>query len=840
MTIEEILHRCNELPAASIAVTLNESLAANDTVVVTAPPGAGKSTLLPLTMYAGNAVQGKLLLLEPRRLAARQIAERMADVSDEKVGETVGYRVRFESRISTHTRIEVITEGILVRMLCDDPTLDGVGAVIFDEFHERSLNSDLAFALVRKVQQMLRPDLRVVLMSATIDAESLCNILHAPHIGCEGKMFPVAIEYAGADSRLPLASSVSSIVEKAHRQFDGDILVFLPGQAEIEQVLELLEPHLAPTRVLPLYGNLSPKLQRDAIAPSRPGERKVVLATSIAETSLTIEGVRVVVDSGLCRKLVFDPRTELSRLETLPESLDIAAQRAGRAGRVSSGTCIRLWAKQKEHLMPVQRQPEITDADLAPLALSVAAFGESDILALPWITPPAHNSILKAQELLVVLGAINVNDKTVTPLGKRMAEMPCHPRIARMILGCKTMDDKALACDIAALLEEKDPMSASVDTDLTLRIIALRRHRKAGTATAIWQRISRIASEYRRITNCAKENNSAPEPYAVGSLVAAAYPGRIAVCCNDIGGFNIASGGRASVNIADSISAHNWIAIAAQNASSGSDGRVSLAAPLHPEDIPSSAIRTIDNVAWDFRQGCVVCAREKRVGKLVIESRPIHDAPAEQIVNIICDAVCKDGLSILRFSDDDVQQLQRRVAVVGKWHPELDLPDLSTAHLMQTAHEWLPFWLRTADGHLLSSADELRRIDLRQSLWNILPYNLQELVDRIAPTHIQVPTGSRIRIDYREGAAAPVVSVRLQECFGMQQTPCVDDGKQPLLMELLSPGFKPVQLTQDIASFWQNAYFEVRKELRRRYPKHSWPENPLQATAVRGVKKQSK
>ena len=896
---QDITRQWASLPASQIAVGVNDALHTNSSLVVTAPPGAGKSTLLPLTILSSLGEGKKILMLEPRRLAARQIAERMAQMLGEQVGETIGYRVRFESRVSKRTRIEVLTEGILTRMIVDDATLDGVSVVIFDEFHERSINSDLALALTRQAQQIIRPDLKVVIMSATIDTSNICAALQAPLIESEGRMFPVELHYADKDTDpRDIAAAAASTTIEAYKKYEGDILVFLPGQAEIEHCYELLSKsqhftaspsqpintsthqHLTtstsqPTTttphhltIHPLYGNLSPEDQRRAIAPSAPGERKIVIATPIAETSITIEGVRVVIDAGLCRQVVFDARTGLSHLETVRISMDMATQRMGRAGRVAEGVCYRLWTKASEHLMAEQRKPEIEEADLAPMLLDTAAFGESDAEALPWLTMPPRAGVFKAKELLTALGAIDENGN-ITSIGKRMATLPCHPRIARMILATTNLttstpqgvhlsplgfcrlpeqevhqqhlttstshhNNTSLACDIAALLEEKDPLSETGGTDLTLRLSALRTARRK-KQLGRWQRIAKIAAEYRRMAHT-DEDNRDPAPTEVGLLVAYAYPERIAHSTNSIGGYRLASGANVQLDTADQQSAHSWLAIASLYSAPGTTGRVFLAAPIAPDDLEKEFVKEVDNIAWDTKQGCVVMQREQRIGKLILSQKPIHYADKEHLKGIVCEAMKKDGLTMMAWSEKAVEQVQRRVAQVAAWHPEMALPDVSTEHLLSTAADWLPFYLEEG-GRVKTSVQELRKLNLAEIIWNILPYEAQLEVDRLAPTHIEVPTGSHIRIDYRSGAEAPVLSVRLQECFGMERTPCVDDGRQPLLMELLSPGFKPVQLTQDLASFWQGTYFEVRKELRRRYPKHYWPENPLEAEAVRGVKR---
>ena len=857
MNTDRLFSQTGHLPAYKIADAVNHKLAESSNLVITAPPGAGKSTLLPLTIL--NACNGKILMLEPRRLAARQIAERMASILGESVGKTVGYRVRFENKTSKDTRIEVLTEGILTRMLVNDATLDGVSIVIFDEFHERSINSDLALALTRQAQEIIRPDLKMVIMSATIDTTAICQTLQAPLIESQGKMFPVETVYAPDDINVyDVVQEMVATIVRAHHDHHGDILAFLPGQGEILKCEEMLNEMIAKaddssadnmwaaTTVYPLYGNLSPEKQRSAIAPSQEGSRKIVLATPIAETSLTIEGVRIVVDSGLYRKLVYDNRTGLSQLKTVRISKDMATQRRGRAGRVAEGICYRLWTQTSEHLMEDLRRPEIEDADLSSMVLDIAAFGENNPESLPWFTLPPTANLLSAKSLLVSLKAIH-EDGSITSLGKEMASLPCHPRIARMILN---RTSAALACDIAALLEEKDPMSESSDTDIALRISILRSQRRKSNLGR-WNRIAQIAQEYRRMLRI-KEDNGEVDAEEVGSLIAQAYPERIAMAADNIGNFRMANGNTVFIDKSDAMSAQEWIAIASLNSASrnesasgksvsgkstsGNDGsgkgKVFLCAPVAVRDLPFTEV---ENISWDSKAGMVKMQMEQRIGKLVIDSKPIQDADKQQIIDIICTTARKDGLSMFDWNEN-VQRLQRRVAKVSEWHPELKIPDLSTEKLLSTAADWLPFYLEDA-GRVMTSISEMKKINLEEALWALIPYDVQLEIERLAPTHLRVPSGSNIRIDYRQGAEAPILSVRLQECFGMTETPTVNDGKQPLLMELLSPGFKPVQLTQDLHSFWEGTYFEVRKELKRRYPKHFWPDNPLESEAVRGVKK---
>lgn len=826
--IEKVKH----LPALNIAEAVNQSLNNQNRLIITAAPGAGKSTLLPLTIMNGLENGGKILMLEPRRIAAKQIAERMAELLHEEVGETIGYRVRFEKKVSEKTRIEVLTEGILTRMLVNDPMLEGISAVIFDEFHERSLPSDVALALTREAQQVVRPDLRIILMSATIDATSISEELKAPVIESQGKMFPVEIFHTQDEANNDnVSESVAHTILKAHKAHDGDILAFLPGQGEILRCQELLGTSLSDTEVVPLYGQLSPQDQRRAIMPSREGKRKVVLATSIAETSLTIEGVRIVVDSGLCRSMVYDARNGLSHLVTTRISKDMATQRTGRAGRVAPGVCYRIWSVATEHRMEDCREPEIMTADLAPTILDIAAWGESDATRLPWLTMPPTSNIVQAVKLLTLLGATD-SDKKITSLGKSMAALPCHPRISKMLVSAEDDPTKALAADIAALIEEKDPLNESDnDADISTRIVMLRNARKNRTEGK-WSRIARIAKEYGKLARIT-EDNGTPDYEKIGTLIASAYPERIAMAIDQCGNFRLANGENAFVAKNDALSSCDWMAIASLNASSG---KVFLAAPLNKEKIIHLSTPR-ENISWDNKRGGVIAAKEQRIGGLLLHSKPIHDIDKHSVIKVICEAAQKYALSMFDINDK-VTLLQRRVACVAHWHPELELPDLSTEAAFSHAEDWLPFFLES-NGQLISTSNEMKKIDLCCALWTLLTYEQQQEVERLAPSTITVPTGSHIRVDYRQGAEAPVISVRLQECFGLTDTPCINDGKQPVLMELLSPGFKPVQLTQDLRSFWTNTYFEVRKELRRRYPKHCWPDNPLEAEAVRGVKKKA-
>ena len=794
---------------------VNRVLAERGKVIVTAPPGAGKSTVLPLTI-ADAFPEGKVILLEPRRVAARQVASRMAWLLGEQVGETVGYRIRFESRVSQKTRVEVVTEGILTRMLLDDPALEGVGTVIFDEFHERSLTSDEALALTRQCRALLREDLRLVIMSATIDTSALSSALDAPVVESEGKMYPVEIIHAKEEAdAFGCASLVAKTVLQAHRSHAGDILAFLPGEGEIRRAEELLSGNLGDTAIYPLYGLLSNDEQARAIAPSRPGERKVVLATPIAETSLTIEGVRVVVDSGLYRTMVFDPRSGLSHLETVRISLDMATQRTGRAGRVAPGICYRLWNAGTEARMAKIRTPEILEADLAPLVLDAAVWGEKEVENLPWLTPPPRPALVHARELLLSLGAID-EENGITARGKALSKLPCHPRIAAMLLSARTSQEKALAADLAALLEEKDPMAGEGDVSMDRRVDALRHGRNSRQ----WSHIARIARQYAALVK-APVDDTPVNPYDAGRLLAQAYPERIGKAWKEgVGTFQLSGGELVAVDASSPLAGAEWIVAASMHPNAGGVGKVFLASLVAPEDL-SAFTRERDVVFWDAKGGTAVARRECRLGAILLSTKPLSGLEREQVQSVICDAIVRNGASMLSF-DDEVGNLQRRIAFIALRHPELELPAVDTSSLCADAREWGPLFIGKA-----TTAAELKKIDLCEVIWSRLSYSQQQAMERLAPTHI--------RLEYRQGAEAPVLRVRLQECFGLVDTPEVDGS--PVLMELLSPGYKPVQLTTDLRSFWGGTYFEVRKELRRRYPKHAWPENPLEAEPVRSAKK---
>lgn len=814
----------SDLPIVELIPDVKDALSRSGAVVVTASPGSGKSTVLPLAVLE-SFPEGKVLMLETRRIAARQIAERLAFNLGEKAGETVGYRVRFETKVGPKTRLEVLTEGVLTRMMIEDPTLEGVSTVIFDEFHERSLNTDEAFALVRESQELVRPDLKILIMSATIDSTAICKALDAPLVEGGGRLWPVDIVY-GPEEAGPAdcAATVARTVLRAMREnVSGDVLAFLPGEADIKKAAAMLEGELGDTKICPLYGMLPFESQREAIMPRRDGGRKVVLSTPIAETSLTIEGVMTVVDSGLCRKLIYDAKNGLSHLETVKISLDMATQRAGRAGRLGPGKCYRLWSQSSERLMAASRTPEILEADLAPLVLDLAAFGENCPERLKWLTPPPAEKLRSAASLLQSLGAV-CPDGAITSLGRRLNALPCHPRIASMLVHARTEAEKALACDLAALLDEKDPISLEINgcnIDLRLAELASGRSRKG-----VWARIETVAREYRKMMG-ARLSDGFADPAV---LLASAYPERVAKARPEgCGHFLMASGELVRMDVSDPMCSCGWIVAPLVSTRAGGEGRVFLAAEADPESL-GDFMRERDVLGWDSGEGRVVARHERNIGCLLVSSRPSSNVSREEICSAIVAAAPKEGLSMFDFSAPGVENLQRRIASVSLWHPELEIPPVDTVSVLSRASEWLPLFIGSA-----SSVQQLKKIDMEEVIWTIIGYDNKLAVERFAPSSVRVPTGSEIRLEYRPGADAPVLRVRLQECFGLLDTPRVDGGRLPVLMELLSPGFKPVQLTSDLRSFWSGTYFEVRKELRRRYPKHSWPDDPLAAVPTRGL-----
>jgi ATP-dependent helicase HrpB len=821
-------------PVLEIEVELKQQLHEKNIVILQAPPGAGKSTILPLQLLNEPwLTEKKIILLEPRRLAARSVATRMATLLNETPGAQIGYRVRFETCVSEKTKLEVVTEGILTRMIQHDNSLENIGLIIFDEFHERSLQADLALALSLQVQQVLRSDLKILIMSATLDGEKLSAILNkAPIITSHGKQYPVAIHYIPEEPYVSLTVTVAKAIRKAYHGHAGDILVFLPGAGEIHRTAELLAAENLGAEVCTLYGDLPFKKQQEAILPHPQNKRKIVLSTSIAETSLTIEGITVVIDSGYARVPRFDPRSGLTRLETIRVTKDAADQRAGRAGRLTPGVCYRLWSQGVQSALAAHRNPEIMEADLAPLVLELSEWGVKNIQELTWITIPPAGAVNQANELLHELKALHQHQ--ITARGKSMLRLPTHPRIAHMLLEAspESQHDLALATDLAALLEERDPLPREAGADLTLRLEALRKWRGGERVNAdrnILERIERLAMAWRKQFSI-QSDNTAVSDTEVGGLLMAAYPERIARQVEkNSERYKLANGRIAKLPEHDTLHREPWLVVAQLDAGSG-EGKIFLAAPLSEEDLlPISEQH--DVVKWDYNRSMVIGSREKRIGNLVLSSSPLLKISEEQRVKVLCEIIREQGLRILNWSEAQ-QEWQARIMSLKAWRPDEPWPDLNDESLLQRLEEWLGPFLTT-----VAKQTDLQRLELTTILPTLLPWELNNKINILAPSHIAVPSGSMIKVNYFSDGRSPVVEVRLQEVFGLNETPVVNEGKNKVILHLLSPGYKPVQVTQDLRSFWNNTYAEVRKELRTRYPKHSWPDDPWTAQAIRGAVK---
>jgi ATP-dependent helicase HrpB len=815
-------NRAVSLPVLEIMPELRLALETNRIVILTAPPGAGKSTVVPLELFNELWLANqRIIMLQPRRLAALAVAARMAAQLGQAVGQTVGYQVRLEKKISHATRLEVVTEGILTRRVQADPTLEGVGLVIFDEFHERSLHADTALALVREVQTALREDLRVLIMSATLDAEQLASLLNAPVIASLGRAFPVEIKY---ESREPddILRAVLRTVHQALEQHEGDILVFLPGAGEIKRIEAGLSD-LKGVAVRPLYGDLPLEVQQAAILPGR--ERRVVLATNIAETSLTIEGVRVVIDSGLARVSRFDAGTGFTRLETTRITVDSSDQRAGRAGRVAPGICYRLWTAATHASLNLQRNPEILEADLAPLALEVAAWGSTD---LQWVTTPPVGALAQAKTLLEDLNA--TAHGVITAHGRSMHALGTHPRLAHLLLEGHRLGFGNLASDLAALLEERDPLPRDAGVDAELRLKALNSWRNkqvsSGADMAVLKRLDQLAASYRaKLPNALSRQIPA---YTVGRLIALAYPERIAKRREaSRERYKLANGRGVKIPQDDLMMSETWLAVAHMDAGTD-EGRVYLAASLDARDLTPLER---DVVAWDPRNGVLMAQREQKIGEITLETRVLTDVPIETRVRVLCETVRSEGLKLFEWTDNALQW-QARISSLQVWGH--DLPEVSDTALLETLELWLSPFLTG-----VRSKDDFKKINLENALSSILTWQQNQQLEQLAPSKLDVPSGSRIKLEYSNDGSAPVLAVRLQEVFGWISTPSVNDGRVQVLMHLLSPAYRPVQVTQDLRSFWQNTYPSVRQELKRRYPKHSWAEDPLTAEAVRGVKRKT-
>ena len=830
------------LPVEAVLPQLRDALRAGRNAVLVAPPGAGKSTVVPLALLDEPWARGsRILLLEPRRLAARAVAARMAQSLGQRTGETVGYRMRLDTRVSAATRLEVVTEGILTRMLQQDPALDGVAAVLFDEFHERSLNADLGLALCREAQDSLGLPLKLLVMSATLDAATVAARLgDAPVIEAQGRVYPVSTHYLGRGlpplpelrtlgprEIAPLAQQVRRVME----QTEGDVLVFLPGSPEIHRLRESLHDlGTGGVALCALYGELDLAEQQQVLLPEPSGRRKVILATNIAETSLTIEGVRVVIDSGLARRSVFDPGTGMARLVTVRVSQASAAQRAGRAGRTAPGSAWRLWGEGAQASLAAQTPPEILHSDLAPLALELARWGTRDASSLQWMDPPPAAALSQARDLLTMLEAID-GTGAITAMGSAMAEAGLHPRLAHLLMRARGSPHETLAALLAALLSERDLLRTR-DPDMRTRLEAVRGHAHGADPGAL-ARVRELARQLQRSAGyTSRDSRSTPaSDNEAGMLLAWAYPDRIAQARGTGFRYLLSNGRGAVLEVASTLSGADFLVALDLDDAEGAEARIRLAAPLTLAQLESalpSQIREGVETFTDAR-GALQARRVRRLGALLLAEQRVALDPA-QVADALLQQVRSEGLSALPWRDADHVLRARLRFVAAHAPPAAEWPDWEDAALLAQADAWLAPWLQD-----VASLRQLGDGRLAEALLSRLDRRQRQLLDEYAPTHVTVPTGSRIAVDYLD-ESAPCIEVRMQEVFGLADTPRLGGGRAPVTLKLLSPARRPMQITRDLAGFWRGSYAEVRKDMRGRYPRHYWPDNPLEAEPMRGAK----
>ncbi len=830
----------HDLPVRAAIPELRQALTATNCAVLQAPPGAGKTTVVPLELLHEPWLDGrKIIMLEPRRLATRAAARRMATTGSERVGQTVGYRVRLETRVSKATRVEVVTEGILTRMLQEDPELTGVGLVIFDEFHERNLQADLGLALARDVQASLRPDLRLLVMSATLDTERLAAVLQAPVITASGKSFPVETLHRPAAAGQWLEDHVAVVVREAVATHDGSLLVFLPGAGEIRRTAARLASVASDTlSVAPLYGALSRQQQDAAIEPAPPGQRKVVLATDIAESSLTIEGISVVVDAGLQRLPQFDPNSGMTRLETRRLSRASADQRRGRAGRLGPGVCYRLWSEIEDRALPAQTTPEILAADLSGLVLETAHWGVTDLDSLSWLDPPPPPAVTVARELLAELDALDQRG-AITAHGKDLLRLGAHPRLAHMLVQAREINQAFTACCLAALISDRDVINADGprrDVNVATRLDALAAAADGKSFRLPGATVSRsacrarleLARQWRRRLGV---KDKAIKSDDAGRLLAFAYPDRIAQRRDrEARTYRLANGRGAILPRDDQLCRNEFIVVADLDAAGG-NAAIFLAAAIDREEIETHFAPHLGDrelVRWDEAAEAVIARRQTQYHSLILRDAPLRRPDPQAVLDAMLEGIRALGLEALPWTKQ-TNAWRQRVAFLGRLFPD-DWPDVSDAALMDNLEDWLGPFLTG-----VRRRAQLADVDLLSALKTLLDYQQQQRLDKLAPTHLTVPSGVRVPLDYGAGDA-PVLAARIQQMFGAAKTPAVAGGRVPVVLHLLSPAGRPVQVTTDLESFWENTYETVRKELRGRYPKHPWPDDPRSAPPTNRAK----
>lgn len=816
------------LPIDEVLPKLLDTLAQGRNAVLVAEPGAGKTTRVPLALLNQPWLAARrIIMLEPRRLAARSAAIYMARELGEQAGETIGYRVRLDSKVGPRTMVEVVTEGVLTRMLQDDQALAGVGAILFDEFHERHLHGDLGLALALQTQQLLRDDLRLVVMSATLDAGPVAELLGgAEVISSKGRMFPVETIYRPSKN-VYLDQSMASAIADALRHHDGDVLAFLPGVGEIRRTARALQALGLPDRVdvRELHGGMRLETQGEAVAPCQGGRRKVVLATSIAESSLTVAGITIVVDSGQMRVSRFSPRTGMSRLETVPVSAASADQRRGRAGRLAPGVCYRLWSEEEHRFLPEQGKPEIAETDLASLALELAVWGIREPGELDWLTPPPDAAFQQALALLKELGAIN-GPGVPTADGRRICALGLHPRLGSMLLRAAEEGAAEAACELAALISERDLLPSERNPDVSLRLAALRR---LGGGDPVAQRILQQAEQWKRMLGGHSRKVERGAQPSLGRLLAFAFPDRLAQRRGD--GRYLLANGRGAVMATDHPLSLLPYLVVCEIDDAGQEARIRLAEGIAFEEIEGGLTRFLQleqSVEWDGAARAVRALSRLRLGAIVLREKPLPDADQGAIADALLGAIRERGLGMLPMSKQASGLLGRIRLMSGGGAP--DWPDASEEHLLDTLEEWLKPHI-----YGIRKESELQRLNMLAIVEGLLTWKQRQELDEEVPTHYVVPSGSRIPIDYSE-PKSPVLAVRLQEMFGLRETPRIVRGTLPLTLHLLSPSQRPVQVTRDLASFWESAYYEVKKDLKGRYPKHVWPDNPYEATATNRTK----
>ncbi|MCX2981550.1 ATP-dependent helicase HrpB [Halieaceae bacterium IMCC14734] len=829
-----------DLPIYELLEPIRQFLTCANELVLEAPPGAGKTTQVPLALMHAEWLDGqRIIMLQPRRMAARASAQRMAQLLGESVGVTVGYRVRGDTQVGrggTGTRIEVVTEGILTRMLQSDPALDGVGLVIFDEFHERNLDSDLGLALVLQARELLREPqdpLKILVMSATLDGDSVAKLLgNAPVLRCEGRQFPVAVHY-----RAPWRAR-QSIVERVVPEIEalaadegaGSILVFLPGQGEIERVRNALNLP-GEIAVMPLYGALELSRQQAAIMSPESGQRKVVLATNIAETSLTIDGIGCVIDSGLARHPHYDQRTGMTRLTLGRISRASSIQRMGRAGRVGPGRCVRLWSEEQQQQLEPASVPEIRQADLAPLALQLLRWGVADPSELQWLDVPPSGPYARALQLLTTLGAVHQLEglSRLTAHGEAMAMLPLHPRLAHMLLQSVQWGLVENACLLAAVFSERQPQTIT-GVDIERRLAALDSGNASQLSRSGWaNRVRQQASSYRKLMLEPERHIAVDATDITGLLLATAWPDRVARALEgEPGRYQLSNGRQVTLGAEDELARNEWLAVAELGAKSGSaTDRIYCAAALEPmlfDHALAGLCRVQDTIAWGDRNERLLAQRQRLLGTLVLSSKRLENVPVAARSAATMSYIRERGLALLPWNNDS-RQWQARVMLAHQLQPE-SWPDVSDSHLVATLEGWLQPWLDK-----VTRLADLKALDLTKILSAQLDWNLSQQLEQLLPTKLQVPSGSGYNIDYLSDP--PVLAVKLQEMFGASDTPSVAQGKVPLMLHLLSPAQRPLQVTQDLAGFWRGSYREVQKEMKGRYPKHPWPDKPWEAEPTR-------